>query len=352
MNELQTAKNNLQRFARSAPPRKYIKRLGLDVSSLLLPKDSVRPQEFEADVSFIGAKLNVRTFATVPATLQRKYIEQYATSDPITAHVLARLRNHLVIEVSGQGSAELVWRNRKPRAQSVYIIVKGLEKLAIREERNTEDVWQRVRVVSTHTHVQYTLVNRQRRGFSFADYIGSTPEFFWQIGIRNAANQIIRLTSENRYRGGKGTQLVALRAEAQSRTVVDMLNRHQGIQTDGDMKFHGIGDDSSVTYTEGMIRVEPKASYTNSYLTQKILLMSDSAQAKTIPNLEILNNEVKASHGATVGRPNVQVMYYLETKGLSRDRVQELLIKAHLNEVIDKCEGDEVKTILRKLLLD
>jgi Fe-S cluster assembly scaffold protein SufB len=89
-------------------------------------------------------------------------------------------------------------------------------------------------------------------------------------------------------------------------------------------------DDASLKL-RGMIRIEKNAEMSEGFLKQAVLLVGKNAKAEAIPELEIECNEVKASHAASVGRIDEEQMFYLMSRGLSREEAVELIIQAFLS---------------------
>jgi Fe-S cluster assembly protein SufD len=83
----------------------------------------------------------------------------------------------------------------------------------------------------------------------------------------------------------------------------------------------------------GMIRIEPNSSGCESYLTHQSLLIGPHAQSWSTPSLEILNNEVKCSHAATIRTITPLDLFYLQSRGLSVEIAQTILIDAFLSDV-------------------
>jgi Fe-S cluster assembly protein SufD len=83
----------------------------------------------------------------------------------------------------------------------------------------------------------------------------------------------------------------------------------------------------------GKIRVRPGAQKTDAKQTNKTLLLSDEAQINTKPQLEILANDVKCTHGATVGQLNQEALFYLRARGIGLEEARTLLIRAFTGEV-------------------
>jgi Fe-S cluster assembly protein SufD len=86
----------------------------------------------------------------------------------------------------------------------------------------------------------------------------------------------------------------------------------------------------------GKIRVRPDAQKTDAKQTNKTLLLSDEAQINTKPQLEILANDVRCTHGATVGQLNEEALFYLRTRGIGLEDARSLLIRAFTGEVVER----------------
>jgi Fe-S cluster assembly protein SufD len=99
---------------------------------------------------------------------------------------------------------------------------------------------------------------------------------------------------------------------------------------------------------EGKIYVHPEAQKTEAYQLNNNLLLSDRAMADSKPNLEIFADDVKASHGSTVGQLDAEELFYLRTRGLSDHDARNILIYGFCKEVIDLIEIPELKAEVTK----
>lgn len=84
-------------------------------------------------------------------------------------------------------------------------------------------------------------------------------------------------------------------------------------------------DDAKINF-RGMIEIGPDAKGADSYLLAKALLLSPRARAEIQPQLEIKTDEVKASHGSSIGRIDERQLFYLQSRGLSRDQSQKIIL--------------------------
>ena len=84
----------------------------------------------------------------------------------------------------------------------------------------------------------------------------------------------------------------------------------------------------------GIIRVHPGAQRTDAYQTNRNLLLSPLARADSLPNLEIEADDVKCSHGATVGELDSEAKFYIMSRGLDRTTAERLVVLGFLGEVL------------------
>lgn len=108
--------------------------------------------------------------------------------------------------------------------------------------------------------------------------------------------------------------------------------------------FRGVLDDRSVGVFNGSIQVRPGADGSNAAQTTDNLLLSGRAEVNTQPRLEILADEVKCTHGATVGQLDETALYYLRSRGIPLDAARRLLINAFADQVVDDVSIEAVRT--------
>ena len=99
--------------------------------------------------------------------------------------------------------------------------------------------------------------------------------------------------------------------------------------------FKSVLQDRSRVSFEGKIRVLPAAQKTEAYQLNNTLILSDAASANAKPNLEIFADDVKASHGATVGQLDQEQIFYFRSRGLGLEQSKALLIHGFCKEILD-----------------
>jgi Fe-S cluster assembly protein SufD len=109
---------------------------------------------------------------------------------------------------------------------------------------------------------------------------------------------------------------------------------HVTPNTSSDLLYKGALDGSSRAVFRGIIRVHPGAQRTDAYQKNRNLLLSPKAHADSLPNLEIQADDVKCSHGATVGELDEEAKFYLMSRGLGRVQAERLVVLGFLGEVL------------------
>ena len=102
----------------------------------------------------------------------------------------------------------------------------------------------------------------------------------------------------------------------------------------------------------GKVYVHPIAQKTDGKQTNNTLLLSDTAQIDTKPQLEIFADDVKCTHGATVGQMDRTALFYLESRGISHALARRLLTYAFAADVLETLEVDEVRETLERMALE
>jgi len=125
---------------------------------------------------------------------------------------------------------------------------------------------------------------------------------------------------------------------------------HNAENTTNDVLVDGILKDESSSVYRGLIKIEKQAQKTNSYLANHILKLGEKTLANSIPSLKIDANDVKASHGATVGQIDEEHLFYLMARGLSRAEAERLIVEGFFEPVIQKIPLEELREKIRGMV--
>ena len=127
---------------------------------------------------------------------------------------------------------------------------------------------------------------------------------------------------------------------------------HIGTNTRCDMFLKGAVEDDALSVFTGMIRIEETGQKTESFQTNKNLILSPGASAQSVPNLEILANDVKCGPGSSVGPLDQDQRYYLMSRGLTPQRADRLQVHGFFEEVISELPDEGVADWVRRRIND
>lgn len=133
------------------------------------------------------------------------------------------------------------------------------------------------------------------------------------------------------------------------------FQEHVAPQCKSDLLFKVVLMDRASSIYRGLIKVHKNAQGTDAYQANRNLLLSPKAKADSMPLLEIEANEVRCTHGATIGRVDEEQLFYLMSRGISRRQAEKIIVDGFLRPVIDKVPvrwfGDKMQALLDAKML-
>jgi Fe-S cluster assembly protein SufD len=182
-----------------------------------------------------------------------------------------------------------------------------------------------------------TVVRRDARVQSLNLHLGGRQarhESLSQLQAPGAFSEMLALTI------ARGTQ------EFDQRT----LQVHQAPNTKSDLLYKNALLDQAKTIFSGLIIVDPDAQKTDAYQSNRNLMLSDDAEANSLPGLEIQANDVRCTHGATSARIDREQEFYLQSRGIDKAAADELLVFGFFEEVLNRLSNETVRDALRGLI--
>jgi Fe-S cluster assembly protein SufD len=131
-----------------------------------------------------------------------------------------------------------------------------------------------------------------------------------------------------------------------------MLVEHRGPHTSSRQFYNGVLDDHAHGVFHGRIIVHKPAQKTDAKQTNRNLLLSDDAQVDTKPQLEIYADDVKCTHGATIGQIDDQAMFYLRSRGMDEESSRRLLLMAFSGECLERMHEGPARDYAAELIRD
>jgi Fe-S cluster assembly protein SufD len=161
------------------------------------------------------------------------------------------------------------------------------------------------------------------------------------LGSRLARNAVQVILDGN---GGQADLLGVVMADGRQHVDFQTLQDHFGNASRSDLVIHNaLRDRASANFT-GLIRIEKCARGTESSQEQKNVLLSPKAKADSDPKLEILNNDViRCTHGAAVGPVDPEMIFYLQSRGLTYDEAEALVLEGFFQSVLEKLAEPELQ---------
>ncbi len=132
----------------------------------------------------------------------------------------------------------------------------------------------------------------------------------------------------------------------------DTQQNHLAPHTTSDLLFKGALKDRSRSVWQGMIYVAPGAQKTDGYQANRNLVLSPKARADSIPGLEILADDVRCTHGATVGKIDKDQIYYLRSRGIPVRDAERLIVEGFFDPIMQRIPYEGVRTRFQQSIMD
>lgn len=130
------------------------------------------------------------------------------------------------------------------------------------------------------------------------------------------------------------------------------LQDHVAPHCTSDLLYKGALEESSQALYYGTIHIRPNAHHSDAYQANRNLALSSKARALPHPRLEIENNEVRCTHGVTVGQVSDEHLFYLQSRGIPQDEARRLIVFGFFNQVLDKVTWSGMQDQLSQAIRD
>ena len=204
--------------------------------------------------------------------------------------------------------------------------------------------------VGQAARLEYVSVeNLSREVWRFGSHrarIDRDAELDWVSGGFGSKKGKLRIENDLAGVGATSRVTGAYFADGEQHLDYDTLQEHLAPSTTSDFAFKGALRDRATAVWRGMIRVAEAAQKTNAYQENRNLLLSERAHADSIPGLEIQANDVRCTHGATVGQVDRDQLFYLMSRGLTRAEAERLIVRGFFTDVLDRIELEPVREAL------
>lgn len=133
---------------------------------------------------------------------------------------------------------------------------------------------------------------------------------------------------------------------------LDTQQNHLAPYTSSDLLFKGALTESSRSVWQGMIYVKPGAQKTDGYQMNRNLILDDRARVDSIPGLEILADDVRCSHGATVSKLDEEQLFYLQSRGISSTDAEKIIVEGFFDPVLQRIPTKDIYNRYKKAIID
>ena len=198
-----------------------------------------------------------------------------------------------------------------------------------------------------------SIQNLSRETWHFASHrarVERDAELDWVAGGFGSKKGKTRIENDLAGPGATSRVTGAYFADGSQHLDYDTFQEHIAPSTTSDFAFKGALRDRATAVWRGMIRVEKDAQKTNAYQENRNLLLSERAHADSIPGLEIMANDVRCTHGATLGQVDREQLFYLMARGLSRAEAERLIVRGFFADILDRIELEPVREALGAVL--
>lgn len=238
------------------------------------------------------------------------------------------------------------------------------------EEAAQADIWEELigvpdtnpRFVSSYTHVQLKQ-NAKVSCYYLQHWDNNTSHFQFQDVVQHAFSKFNAIAIgiggsvfhnevqiELKGQGAENKVLGVLFGDEKQNFVNWITQNHMAPKTTSDIQYRGALKGHSKSFFSGMVFIDKPAQQSDAYQSAKSLLLSQDAKADSIPNLEILADDVKCSHGAAVGPVDEDQKYYLATRGISSEKAEEIIIQGFFEPVLSEVPSPLIQDRLRNFI--
>ena len=172
----------------------------------------------------------------------------------------------------------------------------------------------------------------------------------WNFGCFGGQFSRWKIETKLEGEGAQSENIAVFFGSGKQHIDITTIAQHIVPHTTNNILAKGVMKDSSSSVFRGLIRIEKPAQKTDSYLADHTLILNKNATANSIPSLQIEANDVRATHGATIGQLDKEQMFYLTSRGLSEKEAEKLIVSGFFEPVLQKILNDEVRNRYQQVI--
>lgn len=274
--------------------------------------------------------------------------------DKLTAVHTAYMNSLIFLKVKGKAEINILYEEDSPVFSHLVVETDKSAEATITEEfRGNPEIQTSFNefYLGDNSTVEYGAIESIESGFSYSRrkaIAGRDSSINWlnsQFG-----GDLNRTKIETVLKGdNSNTEMTGVWYPVDDQHIdISLHVRHVGNNTKCDMDSRAVVDDSSRSVYEGLQKVGESAEDTQSFQDEKALMLSDEAEADASPKLMIENPDVEASHAASAGNIPKDELHYMESRGISDEAAQRLVVKGFFEPVMEEIELPALKQKIRK----
>ncbi len=174
---------------------------------------------------------------------------------------------------------------------------------------------------------------------------------YLKIMLINSVAQSQKITLEINLQGEhaqahiKGMYIVS----GQQSFALNTIQHHWAPRTESYLTINGIINDSGKAFYDGLIQINQNAHHSIAKQQNKNILLSVHARAESKPNLQVLTNDVHCTHGSAIGQLDSNHLFYMQSRGVEKQRAEQLLLQGFLSHIVDDFPEDMIHSIEQRL---
>ncbi len=210
--------------------------------------------------------------------------------------------------------------------------------------------------VEIQPHAQVSWIDRSNQSSVNAALLAVSitlhehAHIIYHTACRYAMNSLVdwHVTAKGAHATASALGLAAL--SAHQKLIMRTTQHHEAPTTTSSLLIKGLVTDNGFLDFAGLIHIAPDAAQSSAHQENKNMLFSDTAQARSIPSLEALNNDVQCSHASATGYFDNDQLTYMASRGLSIQQARQLLLKAFCADIIKDLDDELQQTIFTTVL--
>ncbi len=291
--------------------------------------------------------LSIKSIERLSGRLRKQVLELFALSgfkSKVDLQQQGFSPSDLVVIVPPKKKIQFSFKNLLSLSGgNLFFIVGSDSQLAVVEQEAGKG-WGSVFVLAGRgARVDYLFFSRQSRHKYYYTVLRHEAVVNFYSSVKPVDYLYLTVVIDQQGGLSQGNIKAVLQAGGTSKSVVNLINYHYGKKTKGDIAIRGVGRAQAWSRINGWIVIDKKALQTDSYLQEDVLLLSDKVSLKAEPNLEILNNEVRASHGATLGSIDENQLYYLRSRGLNKKQAERIIERGFISGLVTQIDNIFIK---------